>query len=105
MESVELRALLNEGIQAVKDNDRARARERLLQVVAADDRNEPAWLWLSAALDEPADQLMALERVLDINPRHPQAMAGAQALRQRLGQVVAQPAPELDLAAGPADQA
>jgi tetratricopeptide (TPR) repeat protein len=66
-------------------------------------------LWLAAALDEPVDQLMALERVLAINPRHPQALAGAQALRQRLGQVVAQqadpqPAPDQGLAAEPANQ-
>src|SRR5712692_2537695 len=104
MESVDLRTLLNQGIQAVKGNDRARARELLLQVLDADDRNEPAWLWLAAALDEPADQLMALERVLAINPRHPQALAGAQALRLRLGQVVAQPAPDQGLAAEPANQ-
>jgi hypothetical protein len=56
-----------------------------LTVLAADDQNEAAWLWLSGVLDEPADQLMALERVLALNPSHPQALAGAQALRQRLG--------------------
>jgi tetratricopeptide (TPR) repeat protein len=85
MESIDLRRLLNEGIKAAKGNDRALARERLLRVLEADDRSEPAWLWLSAVLDEPGDQLMALERVLAINPRHPQALAGANALRQRLG--------------------
>jgi hypothetical protein len=40
-------------------------------VLEADDRNEPAWLWLSAALDKPGDQLMARGRVLAINPRSP----------------------------------
>ena len=93
MEPDELRSLLNEGIQAVKANDRPRARERLLRVLEADDNNEAAWLWLGAALDKPADQLMALERVLAINPRHPQALAGAQALRQRLGPPVTSPQP------------
>ena len=85
MESSELRRLLNEGIVAVKTDDRPRARELLLRVLDADDRSEPAWLWLSAALDEPDDKLLALERVLAINPGHPQALAGVKALRQRLG--------------------
>src|SRR5260221_9487725 len=83
-EASELRRLLNEGIRALKANDRPRAREQLLAVLAADENNEAAWLWLSGVLDEPADQLMALERVLAINPRHSQALAGAEALRQRL---------------------
>src|SRR5438270_293997 len=74
MEPAELRRLLNEGIQAVKTGDGATARDRLLRVLDADDRSEPAWLWLSAALDDPADQLLALERVLEINPGHPQAL-------------------------------
>ncbi len=91
MEPSELRSLLNDGIQAVRAHDRTRARERLLRVLEADENNEAAWLWLSAALDDPADQLMALERVLAINPQHPQAMARAQTLRQRLGQPVAPP--------------
>ena len=94
MEPTEIRGLLNDGIQAVRANDLPRARERLLRVLEADENNEAAWLWLSAALDDSADQLMALERVLAINPQHPQALAGAQTLRQRLGQPVAPPAPE-----------
>jgi len=96
MEPTEIRGLLNDGIQAVRANDLPRARERLLRVLEADENNEAAWLWLSAALDDPADQLMALERVLAINPQHPQALAGAQTLRQRLGQPITPPptAPE-----------
>jgi tetratricopeptide (TPR) repeat protein len=86
MESSELRQLLNEGILAVKAGDRPLARTLLLSVLDADENSEPAWLWLSAVLDEPGEQLMALERVLAINPGHPQALAGAQALRRQLGQ-------------------
>src|SRR5262245_15762813 len=84
MQPDELRRLLNEGIEAAKAQDRPLARERLLRVLESDDQNEAAWLWLSAALDAPTDQLMALEQVLAINPRHPQALAGARTLRQQL---------------------
>jgi tetratricopeptide (TPR) repeat protein len=80
-----LTALLNEGIAAVKAGDKARGRELLLRVVEADERVEPAWLWLSAVVDGPADQLVALENVLALNPRHPQALAGAERLRRQLG--------------------
>src|SRR5260370_19325082 len=86
MESSELRQLLNKGILAVKAGDRPLSRNLLLSVLAADETSEPAWLWLSAVLDEPGEQLMALERVLAINPGHPQALAGAQALRREFGQ-------------------
>jgi hypothetical protein len=89
MDSGEVRRLLNEGIQAVKAGDRPRARELLLRVLDADDRSEPAWLWLGAVLDEPGERLMALEHVLVINPAHPQALAGAQALRRQLGTAAA----------------
>ncbi len=107
MDPEALRQLLNEGIQAAKANNRAQAREQLLQVIEADEHCEPAWLWLSAVLDDPGDQLMALERVLAINPRHPQAQTGVAALRQRLG--LANPAPRAESESGaappPASQA
>jgi tetratricopeptide (TPR) repeat protein len=98
MDQAELQKQLNDGIRAVRAGDRARARELLLAVVQADEANEPAWLWLSAALDEPADQLRALENVLVLNPRQPQALAGAQKLRLALGipiPAVLQPAPPM----------
>jgi tetratricopeptide (TPR) repeat protein len=80
-----LQKQLNEGIQAVRAGHRHRARELLMAVVADDETNEPAWLWLSAALDEPADQLRAMENVLALNPRQPQALAGVEKLRLALG--------------------
>lgn len=85
MDQPALTSLLNQGIAAIKAGDKARGRALLLQVVEADDRVEPAWFWLSAALDDPGDQLVALENVLTLNPGHVQAQAGVRALRQRLG--------------------
>jgi len=68
MTPAETQAKLRAGIQALRAGDRARGRRLLLEVVAADERIEPAWLWLSAALDDPADQIMALENALALNP-------------------------------------
>jgi len=110
MDADELRRLLNEGIAATRQGDHARGRELLLQVVAADEGMEPAWLWLGTALEDPADQLLALENVLALNPRHPQALAGVAALRARLGVIppasVPAPAPASESAPelSPAEQ-
>jgi tetratricopeptide (TPR) repeat protein len=101
MDADQLRQLLNEGIAATKQGDHARGRELLLQVVAEDERMEPAWLWLAAALTDPADRLLALENVLALNPRHPQAQAGAAALRAQLG-LYPSPAPAATDPANPA---
>src|SRR5512136_1129527 len=91
MDQAYIQQLLNDGIQAVQRGDRAQGRQLLLQVVAADETSEPAWLWLSRAVDDPADQLVALENALTLNPANPAARASAGALRAQLG--LAEPAP------------
>ncbi len=101
MEAAELQQKLKEGIHAVRSGDRARGRQLLLQVVEADDRVEPAWLWLSAAVDDPADKLVALENVLTLNPNNAQAQTQAHELRRQLGMAVAAPIRESPRAAAP----
>ncbi len=101
MNQASLQAMLKAGIQALRRGDRAAGRDLLLQVVAADEHCEPAWLWLSQALDNPADRLVALENVLALNPAHEGARAEAQALRLQLnpGVPAAAPTPALPPAA------
>jgi tetratricopeptide (TPR) repeat protein len=72
--------MLQEGIAAIKRRDYARGRDLLLQVVEQDDQIEPAWLWLSEAMDDPQDKVTALENVLAINPNNDK-------VRQRLDQL------------------
>lgn len=78
MTPAELQAKLRDGIEAIRAGERARGRSLLLDVVRVDERNEPAWLWLSTVLDDPADQIMALENALALNPANAHT-------RQRLG--------------------
>ncbi|MBC8077856.1 MAG: hypothetical protein H7Y32_17400 [Chloroflexales bacterium] len=68
--------LLQQAIAAAKAGNRAVARDLLLQVVSGDERNEQGWLWLSGVVDDPAEQRIALENVLDINPRNASALKG-----------------------------
>lgn len=85
MERETLQRTLQDGILAIKSGDRVRGRELLLQVVEHDDQLEPAWLWLSTVMDDPADQLTALENALTLNPNNSHAQGQARSLRVQLG--------------------
>jgi hypothetical protein len=77
--------LLYEGALAVRSGRRADGQGLLLQVIERDEQNELAWLWLSGAMDDPADQQVALENVLEINPNNQAARAGLEWLKTHYG--------------------
>ncbi|NWG22503.1 MAG: tetratricopeptide repeat protein [Chloroflexi bacterium] len=98
MSEHELARWLYQGALALSEGRRDEAQRLLLQVIEQDDQNEQAWLWLSGAVDDPADQQVALENVLAINPRNAAAHAGLTWLlehAQPAGSPVA-PAPLVD---------
>ncbi|MFQ3660016.1 MAG: hypothetical protein SNJ54_13795, partial [Anaerolineae bacterium] len=70
---------LQAGIAAAKAGDRATARELLEGVLAQDDRNELAWIWMASVVNTVAERRVCLERVLAINPKNEVAR---RALRQ-----------------------
>lgn len=72
----QLAQMLYDGVLALGRGDQARAQELLLAVVEQDEGNEAAWLWLSGAVDNAADQLVALENVLALNPANQAALRG-----------------------------
>jgi len=74
--SDEIARLLYEGAVAVYAGRRADGQGLLLQVIERDEQNELAWLWLSGAMDDHADQQVALENVLSINPHNQAAQKG-----------------------------
>lgn len=100
MDPAEIQAMLRAGIQALRAGDRARGRRLLLDVVTADERQEPAWLWLAEALDDPADQIMALENALALNPGNAPARRRLEQLRGLAG---ASPAPAEPAAPAPVE--
>jgi tetratricopeptide (TPR) repeat protein len=77
-----VQAWLKEGITAVKKGDRIQGRELLEKVLAADERNEQAWLWLSGAVDSAEERQICLENVLAINPDNALAQNGLARLAQ-----------------------
>jgi hypothetical protein len=68
--------LLQEAITAVKSGQKADARKILLQILAGNDRNEEAWLWLSGAVTEDEERQICLENVLALNPENDVARRG-----------------------------
>lgn len=88
----DLARMLYEGALAVREGRRADAQGLLMQVIERDEQNEQAWLWLSGAVDDPADQQVALENVLALNPQNPAAHAGLVYLQAQLGTNAAAPA-------------
>ncbi|MBS1966402.1 MAG: tetratricopeptide repeat protein [Chloroflexi bacterium SZAS-1] len=95
--SDDIARLLYEGAVAVRENRRADAQGLLMQVIERDEQNEQAWLWLSGAVDDPADQQVALENVLALNPNNRAAREGIAYLKAQVrppaAPVLAEPAP------------
>jgi hypothetical protein len=72
--------LLYDGVMALGAGDRQRALALLMRVVEIDEHHELGWLWISGAVDDPADQQVALENVLAINPHNQAARRGLELL-------------------------
>jgi hypothetical protein len=88
--SDEIARMLYEGAVAVHEGRHADAQGLLLQVIERDEQNEQAWLWLSGAVEDPADQQVALENVLALNPANTAARQGLEYLRSRYGDLTAE---------------
>ena len=82
-----VRDLLVRGIAAAKDNAKADARRYLKWALRLDPTAEQcvtAWLWLSEVSDDTAEKHEYLERILALDPVHPEAWRGLAILDGRL---------------------
>jgi hypothetical protein len=76
--------LLCEGVAAVKAGQNERARDLLVRVVAHDDQNAQAWLWLSGVVESLEDRKVCLENVLNIDPDNAAARKGLAWVQQQM---------------------
>jgi hypothetical protein len=76
--------LIREGISAFKAGRRQEALKMLSRATELDERNEEAWLWLSAVVDTLENQQICLENVLAINPNNTRALQGLEAIRRQI---------------------
>ncbi|MEW5959589.1 MAG: tetratricopeptide repeat protein [Chloroflexota bacterium] len=82
MEQSSLQVLLEKGIAAARAGQGEQARQILLQVIDEDETNVPAWLWLSAVVDDPTDKFVCLQNVLKLDPANKPAQIGLARLEQ-----------------------
>jgi Tol biopolymer transport system component len=75
-----LERLLKQGIAAAKQGNNATARGLLEAVIAQDDTNELAWIWLASTVSTVRERRFCLEKVLQINPNNTRARDALNAL-------------------------
>lgn len=78
------RKYMQHAIGEAEAGNKEAARELFLQATDYEPENETIWLWLASLADVPEDQLGFLQRVLNINPQHAQALAQISAARTQL---------------------
>lgn len=66
--------LVDSGIKAAQQGDRAEARATLLRATEIDPASEKAWLWLASISEYPEELLVFLDHVLAINPENARAL-------------------------------
>ena len=100
--------LFQHGRTAVKNGERERARQLLLQAVDSDRNHAEAWVWLSATTDDPAEQMHYLEWAIAADPANAAAKRGLGLLTGKIKKAdllpegAALPVPEPPAAPAPA---
>lgn len=75
---------LKQAVKLIKSGQKEAGKEILLQILSEDERNDTAWLWMSATVDTDELRLECLDEALRINPNNETAKRGHQKLTQRL---------------------
>jgi protein-arginine kinase activator protein McsA len=86
----ETQQLLDEGIALLRIGNKEEARQKLMQVINADERNEYGWLYLSEAVESDEDRQICLENALTINPTNERAETELRTLQQKMAQAQAE---------------
>lgn len=75
---------LQRATAAIKDGQKDKARQLLAQLLDKDPRDIQAWLWMTEVVETDEERLQCLQKVLEIDPQHQQALVGAQRLQAKL---------------------
>ena len=75
MASSEHNRLLEEAVQQIQSGNPTEGRRLLQQILAEDASFAPAWLWLASVATTRDERIMALRRVLQIEPNNETARA------------------------------
>ena len=86
MSAEEIQAWLADGIAAAEANQRGKARELFMRVVAADENNLQAWLQLSDVVTTLEDRELCLVNVLALDPANQAAQQGLEVVRAQIAE-------------------
>lgn len=68
--------MLREAIDAVRQGQRARARDLLTRLLRTDGSNPEYWVWMSAVVDTTREQIYCLQSALKLDPQNPTIQQG-----------------------------
>ncbi|GAB4503889.1 MAG: hypothetical protein Fur0043_08820 [Anaerolineales bacterium] len=65
-----------EAVEALRAKDRSKAKDLLTQLLKSDQNNAQYWIWLSAAVESPKEQIYCLQTALRLDPENATAKRG-----------------------------
>lgn len=68
--------LFEEAVEALRQDDRLRARELLTRLIKANPRDVTYWIWLSASVETVKERVYCLETALKLDPNNAAARRG-----------------------------
>src|SRR5512137_1239843 len=68
--------MLQEAIEAIRQGQRARARDLLTRLLRTNQNNAEYWLWMSSVVETTKEQIYCLQTVLRIDPQNASARQG-----------------------------
>ncbi|HEY5983678.1 MAG TPA: tetratricopeptide repeat protein [Anaerolineales bacterium] len=75
--------MFEEAVEALRQENPARARELLTRLIKANQKNVTYWLWMSAAVETTRERVYCLETILKLDPRNEAAQRGLTILGAR----------------------
>jgi tetratricopeptide (TPR) repeat protein len=68
--------VLQEAVDALRDGNKARARELLTELIKNDQNNVEYWVWLSGAMETPKEKIYCLQTAFKLDPENVSARRG-----------------------------
>jgi tetratricopeptide (TPR) repeat protein len=65
-----------DAVDALREGNKARARELLTLLLKSDQKNATYWVWLSAAMETPKERIYCLQTALKLDPENAAAKRG-----------------------------
>ncbi len=68
--------MFQEAVEALREGDRAKAKDLLTKLLKTDQNNTQYWIWLSAAVESTKERIYCLETALQLDPEDAAAKRG-----------------------------